>query len=100
MSETPTNKLSIYLIKEEYSEHKDILKKIDALKSKDVNGIGVLYFGESHTFKPSWLDKFFGSALGDDIEKLFNASSKAILLSKVKVTNDKERIFAIPFGYG
>ena len=98
--EIPTNKLSVYLIKEEYSEHKDILKKIDTLQSKNVNGVGVLYFGESHTFKPSWLDKFFGSSLGDDIEKLFNASSKAILLSKVKVATNKERMFAIPFGYG
>lgn len=96
----PTNKLSVYLIKEEYSEHKNILKKFDTLQSKNVNGVGVLYFGESHTFKPSWIEKFFGSALGDDIEKLFNASSKAILLTKVKIATNKERVFAIPFGYG
>jgi len=31
--EIPTNKLSVYLIKEEYSEHKDILKKIDTLQT-------------------------------------------------------------------
>lgn len=95
----PTNKLSVYLIKEEYSEHKDILKKFDTLQSKNVDGVGVLYFGESHTFKPSWLEKFFGSALGNDIS-LFNASSRAILLTNVKVATNKERIFAIPFGYG
>lgn len=98
--EIPTNRLSVYLIKEEYSEHKDILKKIGTLQSKNVKGVGVLYFGESHIFKPSWLEKFFRSALGDDIEKLFNASSKAILLTKVKIATKKERVFAIPFGYG
>jgi uncharacterized protein (TIGR04141 family) len=100
MPEIPTNKLSVYLIKEEYPEHKDILKKIDTLQKKDVNGVGILYFGESHTSKPSWLEKFFGSSLGDDIEKLFNSSSKAVLLANVKVAANKERVFAIPFGYG
>ena len=83
--EIPTNKLSVYLIKEEYSEHKDILKKIDTLQSKDVNGIGVLYFGESHTFKPSWLDKFFGSALGDDIEKLLMLPLKRFYCQKLRL---------------
>lgn len=66
MTDISTNKLSVYLIKEEYPEHKDILKKFDTLQSKNINGVGVLYFGESHIFKPSWLEKFFGSALGDD----------------------------------
>ncbi len=56
MSEIPTNKLSVYLIKEECSKHKDILKKFDTLQSKNVNEVGVLYFGESHTFKSSWLE--------------------------------------------
>lgn len=98
--EIPTNKLSIYLIKEEYSEHKDIFKKFDTLQSKTIDNAGILYFGESHTFKPSWIEKFFGSSLGDDTKKLFNASSKAILLTSVKVATDKKRIFAISFGYG
>ncbi len=98
--EIPTNKLSIYLIKEEYSEHKDILKKFDTLQSKTINNVGIIYFGESYKFKPSWIEKFFGTSLDDDIEKLFNASSKAILLTSIKVATDKKRIFAIPFGYG
>jgi len=96
----PRNKLSVYLIKEEYSKHKDILKKIDTLQSKKFNKAGILYFGESHIFKPSWLEKFFGSALGDYSKALFNASSKAILLISVNVAKGKKRIFAIPFGYG
>lgn len=98
--EISTNKLSVYLIKEEYSEHKDILKKFDTLQSKTIDNAGILYFGESYTFKPSWIEKFFGTSLGDDIKKLFNASSKAILLTSVIVATDKKRIFAIPFGYG
>jgi len=98
--ETATNKLSIYLIKEDYSEHKEILKNIDKFQSKDIAGAGILYFGESHTFTPSWIERFFGSTLGNDIEKLFSASAKAIFLTKIKIATGKERVFAIPFGYG
>ncbi len=94
----PKNKLSIYLIKEEYSAHKDILKKFGTLESKIIDGVGSFYFGESHTFKPSWIEKFFGSLLGDI--GLFNASSKGLLLTDVKINTGKKRIFAISFGYG
>jgi uncharacterized protein (TIGR04141 family) len=99
MNKIPINKLSVYLIKDEYSEHKDILKNLDKLKSKQIDDIGIIYFGESYTYKPSWIENFFRSTLGDDAE-LFNASSKAVLLTKVKVNSAKSRIFAIPFGYG
>ncbi len=100
MQKIPTNNISVYLIKEEFLKYKDILKEFDTLKSKNVDDNGVLYFSESHVFEPSWIKDFFGSALGKDVKTLFNASSKAILLSKVQVATDKERIFAIPFGYG
>ncbi|RJP66555.1 MAG: hypothetical protein C4532_15910 [Candidatus Abyssobacteria bacterium SURF_17] len=96
---TPVNRLSIYLIKADYSEHRDILKNPDDLKSKALNGIGILYFGESHAFEPSWIRKFFGTSLGKDLD-LFNASSKAVLLTEVAVSSNERRIFAIPFGYG
>ncbi len=99
MSNVPTNKLSVYLIKNEYSEHKDILKKIDKLESSEFDDVGTFYYGESHYSQPSWLETFFGSALSDT-EKLFNASSKGILLVSAKVDLSKKRIFAIPFGYG
>ncbi len=99
MSDIPTNKLSVYLIKSEYSEHKDILKEIDKLKSSKIDDVGTFYYGESHTFKPSWLGKFFGTSLSDT-EDLFNASSKGILLISASTDSGKNRIFAIPFGYG
>ncbi len=90
-----TNKLSIYLIKNEYTEHGDILKdSSSSLKHKKVAGIGTFYYGESHSFPPSWISKFFGSALGDDVN-IFSASAKGLLLMEVK-----ERIFALAFGYG
>ena len=94
-----TNRLSVYLIKGNFSDHGDILKNIENLQSRDIEGTGTFYFGESHTFRPDWLKKFFGSTL-DDEQSLFNASSKGVLLVNIKVSTTSERIFAIPFGYG
>lgn len=98
---TPTNKLSVYLIKEELIDDGDILKDIDTLRLANIAGVGSFYFGQSHTFPPSWMDTFFGSLLENaDKEQLFNSSSKALLLLRVDVSQNKKRVFAIPFGYG
>ncbi|MFA5178525.1 MAG: TIGR04141 family sporadically distributed protein [Candidatus Paceibacterota bacterium] len=98
MQKTPSNKLAVYLIKEEFTDHAAILKKHDTLQTKTVDDVGVFYYGDSHNYKPSWLKKFFGSVLGEI--NLFNAVSRALLLLEVPVSSDKKRIFAIPFGYG
>lgn len=109
MDDLPTNKLSIYLIKDSYSDHGSILKNFDKLTKEEIkNGteiIGTLYFGDSHLFEPSWIKDFFGSSFENNKEqntqnenrklKLFNASSKAVLLIE-----HQNKIFAIPFGYG
>jgi uncharacterized protein (TIGR04141 family) len=94
-----TNKLSVYLIKKEYIDHKDILKTdAQKLKNKPLKGIGTFYYGESHNFKPSWINNFFAATLGDDIE-IFSASAKGLLLVDIDKKTFK-RIFAIAFGYG
>lgn len=105
MVSVPTNKLSIYLIKESYTNHEDILKNFhDLLKEEVRDGeeiVGTLYYGDSHSYEPSWIKDFFGSSFNNKEEKgerklrLFNASSKAILLIE-----HQKNIFAIPFGYG
>src|SRR3989338_8681941 len=109
MNDIPTNKLSIYLIKNSYSDHKSILKNFDKLTKEEIKDgtetIGTLYFGDSHLFEPSWIKDFFGSSFENNKEqntqdenrklKLFNASSKAVLLIE-----HQNKIFAIPFGYG
>ena len=94
----PTNKLSVYLIKKDYSDHKDIIKNIDALKNKDLSRIGTFYYGDSFTFTPSWIEKFFGTALSDDVN-IFSASAKGLLLVEIENGTEK-RIFALAFGYG
>lgn len=94
----PSNKLSIYLIKEEYRDHKDILQNIGDLKSVQVKDIGIFYYKMSFDYKPPWVDKFFGNTIPEDIE-LFNASTKALFLVEIEYER-RRRIFAVSFGYG
>jgi len=109
MDDIPTNKLSIYLIKDSYSDHGSILKNYDKLTKEEIKDgtetIGTLYFGDSRLFEPLWIKDFFGSSFENNKEqnaqdenrklKLFNASSKAVL-----IIEHQNKIFAIPFGYG
>jgi uncharacterized protein (TIGR04141 family) len=106
-----SNKLSVYLIKDEYTKPEEIIKKADELKSEDVlldnQRIGTLFFGESHLTEPSWIKKFFGDSFdntfqsddGKDLKKLFTASSKAVLLVDLDI-DDTTKTFALVFGYG
>lgn len=97
MSKISTNKLSVYLIKDEYSDHKDILTDLDKLIPFAIDGPGIFYFGESHDSEPPWVQNFFGASLSHE-KKLFNRTSKGVLL--LSINCGEERIFALPFGYG
>mgnify|MGYP001574555324 CR=1 FL=1 len=95
----PTNKLSVYLIKSDYSDHKDILKEYDnPLNSFEIKGIGTFYYGDSYNFKPSWLKSFFEASLDENI-KIFSASAKGLLLVEI-AKDEAKRLFAVAFGYG
>lgn len=98
MEKVATNKLSIHLIKPEYSTAEDIFKESDKLTKELITDVGDLYYGDSHVVPPPWVAKFFGTSFentqGDSL-KLFTASSKATLLVVVD-----HRTFAIVFGYG
>ncbi len=98
MSKIPTNKLAIYLIKNDYSDHKDIIKNIDELNTINISKIETFYYGNSFTFPPSWIKNFFGTALGADTN-IFSASAKGLLLLEI-VKDTEKRIFALAFGYG
>lgn len=99
MEKTPTNKLSIYLIKQEYSSPEEIFKDREKLKVEKIENVGDFYHGDSHVSAPSWVKKFFGESFDnstdDDKLKIFTASSKALLL-----VSEQNRVFALAFGYG
>lgn len=114
MAKIPTNKLTIYLMKEGRTPGnalKDYSKVQEELIAISENTIGTLYYGMSNVSEPSWLDSFFNAGFdntygGEPTEaetrqyKLFNASSRAILLVEASVRPGQNRLFAIPFGYG
>lgn len=99
MSEPPTNKLSVYLIKSEYVDHKDILNENNKLNHLNLEGVGTFYYAHSNFSVPTWKKKFFGESLKLSSE-IFNATSKGILLVSVDLISEEKRIFAIPFGFG
>lgn len=95
--EMPTNKLSIYLIKEKYTELSYILKKNTTLDSTEIKDVGTFYYSNSHQFRPEWIKDFFGISL-DGVD-IFSASAKGLLLVKTTI-DSHERIFALTFGHG
>lgn len=98
MEKIKTNKLSIYLIKEDYSTPEEIFRNASLLKNKVYSESEIFYYGESHTNKPSWLKGFFLPSFTEDIE-LFNSSSSGVYIFRTKIEN-KWRMFALAFGYG
>lgn len=93
MTEEKTNKISIYLLKNTVSID-DVLKK----KYEKINlEHGSFYYYKSHGNPPSWISSFFNSNLNN--VELFNQSSKGVYFTKIAI-DSKERIFAVPFGYG
>ena len=66
MTKTPTNKLSIYLIKKKYSSLEDIFKDHKKLESENIDNVGDFYYGDSHVSPPTWIKKFFRSSFDNN----------------------------------
>lgn len=92
-----TNRLNIYLIKDDFSTHDSILREIDSLESKQIEGVGTFYYSENPAINPSWVKSFFGVSLDGVV--LTSKSVKAIFLVSVAI-DEAVRIFAITFGSG
>jgi hypothetical protein len=75
-----TNKLTVYLIKPEYTTPEEIL--VTTGHSAAISQVGTFYFDESGVGKPSWITDFYGSTLGEDI-KLLSASARGVLLVSI-----------------
>lgn len=91
------NKLSIYLIKSDHKDESTILKSGKKLLA-DLGESGKVYYNPSHVSIPLWVNSFFRGQLGTP--ELFTANARAVLLTKVSVAKNIERIFAITMGYG
>lgn len=96
------NKLAIYLIKEDFTEYRDIVRCFD--EKTEIPEVGTVFVDYSHTSVPSWAESFFVHQI--DTTKLFTANARAVALVRILIsdTNTEQtelgRIFAITFGYG
>lgn len=99
MPQSEKNKLTVYLIKEKIRNHSEIFRNFEELKKEEIGSSGVLYYKNSYTFEPEWVEKFFkdrfNNRISEDNFKIFNASSRAVFLVEVE-----NRLFAVTFGYG
>ncbi len=90
------NKLSIYMIKDEYENDGDIIENYST--DFHIEGVGTVYLGSSHKTVPQWVNSFFIGTI--DTEDVFTANARAILLVRTPVDQNRERIFALTMGYG
>ena len=90
------NKLSIYMIKKEFVEDDEIVEKYS--HDRFVDDVGTVYWGDSHTNVPRWASSFFINSIST--ERIFIANARAVLLVRIPIEQDEERVFAVTMGYG
>ena len=92
------NKLSIYLIKDEFAAEDNQILKSGCELLADIEGVGKVYYNPSHTSQPDWVNSFFCGQLGD--ASIFTSNARAVLLARVTPAASAEKTFAITMGYG
>ena len=92
------NKLSIYLIKEEFCGDDNLILKPGAELISEIDGVGKVYYNPSQTSQPAWLSSFFCGRLGE--ANIFTSNARAVLLARVTPDGCEEKTFAITLGYG
>lgn len=96
----PTNRLSIYLIKDECSTPNKIIEDFEHVKQEVLDSDTTLYYSNSGNYTPKWVETFFGSSTADRLKpNLFSAYVSAVLVTKLIVAG-KQKTFAVAFGLG
>ena len=92
------NKLSVYLIKDEFARDDNVILKPGGELLADIDGVGKVYYNPSQTSQPAWINSFFCGRLGD--ASIFTSNARAVLLARVIPDGSEEKTFAITMGYG
>lgn len=91
------NKLSIYMIKNGFTDPEEIIEGYD--HSIRLDNIGMFYIRDSNISIPSWVNSFFVGQINTD--RIFTANARAVLLVEIPVEQNREtKTFAITMGYG
>lgn len=92
------HKLTVYLVKKEIANFKDVLKslkKVDEYKVKGSLGIkGAIYLGKTKHNDFEW-QRLLQEGTDSTLPVLKNSSNRAVLVVKIE-----GRIFVLPFGFG
>lgn len=92
------NKLSIYLVKDEFSASDQTILKNGAVMLADLENVGKVYYLPSQTHEPAWVNTFFRGNLGN--ARIFTSNARAVLICRVNVAEGVTKAFAITMGYG
>lgn len=92
-----SNKLSIYLIKDEFSNDDKVILKNSPDPLTTVDGLGVAYYCPSQTVTPKWVSSFFCNQI--DKNNIFTSNARAVLIARVKI-DEELKTFAITMGQG
>lgn len=92
------NKLSIYLVKDKYSETDHSILKKGALLLADLDELGKVYYRPSQISVPKWVSTFFGESLQN--ANIYSSNACVILIIRVPVSDGKLKVFAVTMGYG
>lgn len=92
------NKLSIYLIKDEFGADDNLIMKPGYELLAEIDEVGKVYYSPSQASKPAWVKSFFCGRLGD--AAIFTSNARAVLLARVVPEGYAEKTFAITMGYG
>jgi len=87
-----SQKLSIYLIKGDITDHVDIVKDVSIKETFDN---GILYYKKSFSKEPVWTDNFFNKS----IDALKNSTASGLYITNITY-NNKRINFGISFGHG
>lgn len=91
-------RLSIYLIKRDFSGADEIVNGDKHPKRQNIANGGTLFYAVMAARKPKWIDTFFEDEI--DASPFTNMSTCAALLVPVSFGEDEERVFVLTFGYG
>lgn len=92
------NKLSIYLIKDEYADKDEKILKGSRSVLAELDDLGTVYYAPSIMTVPKWLDDFYCGKITN--ERIYTSNARVALITRVNVEDDVVKTFAITMGYG
>ena len=92
------NKLSVYLIKDEFADDDSKIVKETKNVLGVIENVGVVYYAPSVSVVPKWIDSFYRGEIPRT--GIFTSNARVALITRVNIEDDIVKTFAITMGYG